>query len=79
MISTEIRHLAEALQKRWPAYLVEVTASNYDTVLVVKVSRELDGEPWERRFSGPLTLDYKALSMEEWLHRFHTTMSERLP
>lgn len=79
MIVTELPRLAEALQKRWPAYNIEVFSNNYDTIIVVKATRELDGEPWERRFSSPLTLDYKALSMEEWLSRFTTLMTGRLP
>ena len=66
MTTSELVRLNEALKAHWPDARVEVHGAQ----LVV--------EAGTTRLISAATMDWRALSMEEWLHRI-TSVLRRLP
>lgn len=75
MTEEEVQTLVAALSKRWPD--VEFRAEPFDcrTRLGVAVSTP-DGQRFA--MATPVEMDWRALSMPEWLHRFSEALAPRL-
>lgn len=75
MGADELQALCAALKARWPG--VDFNAAPFDGGTRLGVSAQLsDG----RRLAAatPDTMDWRALSMPEWLHRFSEALAPRL-
>lgn len=68
-----VLRLEKALREAFPAGKISVTA--HGARLTVDATGPRGGEI---SFHSPAAMDYTALSMEEWLHRFTALLSTRL-
>lgn len=75
MGTDDLQTLAEALQARWPGVIVKVDQTDCRTRLGVAVELA-NGDRFA--LSTPAEMDWRALSMPEWLHRLTEALAPRL-
>lgn len=73
MTKDDVPRLRAALQAQFPGVEVVTRITDWGTGLTV-ATRAGDAR---RAWRSPDTMDYKALSMEEWLYRFTLALSEK--
>ncbi len=74
MTTEELQPLLDALRAKWPG--VEFRADPFDC----RTRLGLAVKAGDRMFAlaTPATMDWRALSMPEWLHRFNEALAPRL-
>jgi hypothetical protein len=80
MNSDELPQLQEALQRLFPEVEVVVTTASHRKRLKISIDNMALREEDRLRFLflSPETMDYTALTWQEWLHRATTTLRARL-